>query len=144
MHISVDSSQSSFDGAGAWAIKAAVATKPATKPVGTAVATQLAKIKGLQTAVHIYPDGAWGAQTNLAIGAVRYFARSGSLPWGVKALQHSVGTTADGLLGSKTRAAAIATVKRLQKALGIKIDGSWGTQTEKAFLVAWRLYYNKF
>lgn len=51
---------------------------------------------------------------------------------GVKAVQEWAGTTADGVYGSKTKAAL---VKKLQRALGVSADGIFGSKTKAAVKV---------
>lgn len=94
-------------------------------------------VKALQKAVHVTPDGAWGTNTNNAVGIVRSAAMSnGMRGWGrdnVRTLQTAVGVSRDGTVGRLTRAALDKTVRTLQIVLNVAPDGDWGPMTEAAF-----------
>jgi len=146
LHISVDTSQSSFDAVGAWSISGA-AQRPPASPLPSLPTqprrTPPAQVVELQRAVRVAADGMWGPGTDRAVRVLRYAAR-GSYPWGVKAAQRAVGVTADGIVGPHTRAAVKAAVVAVQRALRVTADGDWGPKTDAAYSAARSRYLNKF
>jgi hypothetical protein len=53
----------------------------------------------------------------------------------IQAIQRIVGVKADGIFGSRSRAATTAWIKKAQNFLGVRADGIWGPRTEHAYQV---------
>lgn len=143
LHVSVDSSQASFDGTGAWRIKAATSPASAIPSLPTQ-GGPAPLVLGLQRAIRVGADGKWGAGTDLALQVLRRAAGYHTYPWGVKAAQRVSGATQDGVVGPGTLAAIKSTVTSVQRALGVKPDGDWGVVTDAAYLAARKRYLNRF
>lgn len=99
----------------------------------TAGGRDVAQTIATQKAVHSVPaDGYWGDDTDNGVNIVRA-ALNGQKD---RQAQVTVGADPDGIWGSKSEAALIATVKKLQTAWGVKADGIWGPDTEAAYKTA--------
>jgi len=99
---------------------------------------RVVNVIGLQQAVRVSVDNAWGPNTDKALEAVRAAStlHGRRFPYGVAYTQERVGARRDGAWGPNSRAAHDATVKSIQRALGITADGQWGPATEAAYLAA--------
>lgn len=100
----------------------------------------IAKIVGVQKAVHATADGVWGPDTERRAQNVRSF-RIGPAAISNKALvfafQKELGFPAsqtDGAWGPYTQSHWVATVRAMQAAMGTPVTGAWDAATEFSFV----------
>lgn len=92
-------------------------------------------VVGIQQAIHVTADGAWGPVTDTISQLVRAAAHS-HIPTPCKALQVAVGAVPDNRWGPISKADLQATIAAIQRALHVKDDGAWGPITDAAYVAA--------
>lgn len=107
----------------------------ARRPVPKRLTVTTAQTKAMQRALRVEDDGKWGQITDRAALGVREASAWGGhqFPWGVAAVQRTIGVNPSKKWGSASGAAHDETVASMQRVLGVNDDGIWGDVTEAKF-----------